>query len=457
MRDNEENKTETNDFSNSEDLHLDKYEGQSADSDTHDYQQDDSVLEEDEDDLRNAKKGSSKKLILAGVGVAAVALIGGGLYLTLDEEEVVQPTQSKEKTVEKTNSEQLNNEIKVPETIQINEGMQEVQKSESNNDFNIEPPVVPQQEVIFKDMEKPVEEVKKVEVPLVDPVIEKTETPKVIEQAVVPPVVNPVIEPVLPNVAEKTPEVINPVVPDIVEPVKNITEENSVIDISEPVEKEDTGLIDLDNKESNDLIDPNFETLEASTELNESIGLLIKEMSNVSNNIQDLNKSLNGMNEQILVNKSDIESLMKRVEDLEKLHKDKDGNMVSCVSACSSDGKVALVAPIQKVKSTPDVSKKVVKKPIYKKPANKIEVVSKSGDLSKSTNSKPKQVQKAKTGTSQAIKLESVVGDRAWVRTQNGSIKSYGINDILPNGKKIGNIDSSSGVFDVNGHLVLTR
>jgi hypothetical protein len=55
------------------------------------------------------------------------------------------------------------------------------------------------------------------------------------------------------------------------------------------------------------------------------------------------------------------------------------------------------------------------------------------------------------------MKLESIVGDRAWVRTSNGSIRSYSVGDVLPNGKVIGNVDSQNGVFDKSGVKVLSR
>lgn len=428
------------------------------------YQEEDSRLEERNDgedhydDHNEAPKKSNKTKVIIGAAVVGVFAVAGG-YLALSEDEPA-PTPRVEKKVQTTE------EVKVPkidDAIKINEGLKEVPQPpapinnegntipplvehEKNEPFNIEPPKVEEQPNIFKDVEKPVETVNpvipsvgSVEPLLNNPVIDQPiEMPKVEGEKIDTPIID-----VAPKVEDKP--IIAEITPPVSQPEVSIDATETIEDLTIPTQNSQNQPIG-----GNTLIEPNFEEEVKFSNNDESMAVLIKELSELSNNIKEMNKTLNASQEQVLVNKADIQKLMDRVSELEKLHKDGKGNLVACQSTCNSDGAITKIAPVKEVK------KKVVKKPDYK-PANKVQVVSKSGDLSKS---KPVAAKPKATTTStnnRTLKLESVVGDRAWVRTQDGSIRSYSINDRLPNGKVIGNVDSRTGVFDVNGHLILSK
>lgn len=464
--DDDKDSAKTKNMNDSDENSYQNYAEEPSETDTLNlnYHQDQSELEEEDEVPKKGKSGKSK--LLLGIGaVAAVAAVGYGAMIAFSDDEVEVPQQStQEKENTKANSEKVSENSG---KIKIDESLPEIKKAPVESldiNVNVEPPKVEIQENIFKDVQKrePVETIVppvQSNIPvIVEPTVEVPVAPIVpeVNQGLIAPVET--VSPVIP-----TPDITNETVvkEEVVAPVINNEAINTM-----PINVEngsENALIDPDLgtgsvNTSNGMIDPDFnqegQSVEINTDLNNSIESLIKEMKGVSGNIQSLNNNLSDMNKQVLVNKSDIEKLIKRVEELEKLHRDKEGNMISCVSTCNSDGKVAPVVLKDKPKAA---DKKVVKKPVYK-PANKIEVVSKKGDLSGSKSAKPASKNNVqKSNQNAVVKLESIVGDRAWVRTQNGAIRSYGIGDTLPNGKKIGNIESRSGVFDTNGRMILSR
>lgn len=469
----DDNKEPTGNLRDSEDHNYSQYDAdQKDDSDTQFYEQESSVLEESPENHGNPKKNGKLKWILGGVGAAIV--VAGGVAVLLGEEDPIDDvpveTQNKNNVVTPKGESQK-------ETILIDENSAE--KDPLMIDLTpAQPKEEPKQENIFKDIDKTAT----VEVPpLVEPV-------KPIEHQQVAPITP--VEPTAPHVTPIVP--IEPVVP--VEPVKpvepiapvetipsvgqetvvdetasitlpNVTEQaKETITIDQP---SSSGLIDPDNNNitsgTSGLIEPNFDekNIDVNGDMNETITALISEMSNVSTNIKNLNTNLKSIDEQVVVNKADIVKLQERVAALEKLHFDKNGALIPCASVCNGDGGKVLPVSINNGNAdkgkTSTATKKVVRKPV-----NRIDVVSKKGDLentktTSNTNSNRNKANATRSSQGSAVKLESIVGNRAWVRSSNGSIKSYGIGDTLPNGKKIGNIETRNGVFDTNGHLILTR
>lgn len=474
-----------------------------TETDTQDFQEEALDLEEEEEGGKKSKGNTVK--IIAGVGVAAVLVVGGVIAFSGGSNEPndnVQPTAQNSETENK--SEELKNDVvKTQEGIDnstsdpdlqsaLNVKKQPEVKHElpfkdvqpENNDLTPPAPIgqvdpiapvnqgslTPPAPVGQVEVAKPIEQVDQgsltppapvgqVEVPkpieqvdqgsLTPPApVGQVEAPKPIEQidhgSLTPPVPVGQVEvnkPITPEQGNLTPSTVDK---EEVKQTENVTIENQLTDIDK---NKDTNGGLLGGNNHNGMIDPseNVNVSTSESDINGSMNKILAQMNSLSENVKSLNDKVSKIDETIIVKKADFDKLVERVAALEKLHTNKDGKIVACTCDTNKNSEKANVT----------TKKAPVKKQAYK-PRDSITVVKKSGDLTNNRNrgySAPKEVRR--TGAS--MKLESVVGDRAWVRTSNGSIRSYSVGDILPNGKVIGNVDSQNGVFDKSGVKVLSR
>lgn len=461
-----------------------------TETDTQDFQEEALELEEEESE----KKSNGKTVkIIAGVGVAAVLLAGGAMFALNggdhNSNNEAPPAKSNDNTDVKKETSPEKEVVKTSQGVNTSTSDPDLQ-----NALKVKEKPEVKKELPFKD----VQEDKSDELTPPAPVQGGELTPPApVQNSVVPPVssgqgeltppVQTQVAPPVVNHGELTPPVQTQVAPSIVDhgeltpPVDTSTKEvdnsalsqpkvNTVAPIESNVKpdekdlKSDDQSIPLINDKDNGgkligddqggMIDPSEDATKPvvssdSSDLNGSMDKILSQMNSLSENVKSLNDKVSKIDETVIVKKADFDKLVERVTALENLHKDSNGLIVAC--PCDPSKK--------EVKKDSVVKKEVkkesnVRKHSYK-PRDSITVVKKTGDLSVHKERTYTHKEVRRTGAS--MKLESVVGDRAWVRTGNGTIRSYSVGDVLPNGKVIGNVDSQNGVYDKNGVKVLSR
>lgn len=461
-----------------------------TETDTQDFQEEALELEEEESE----KKSNGKTVkIIAGVGVAAVLLAGGAMFALNggdhNSNNEAPPAKSNDNTDVKKETSPEKEVVKTSQGVNTSTSDPDLQ-----NALKVKEKPEVKKELPFKD----VQEDKADELTPPAPVQGGELTPPApVQNSVVPPVssgqgeltppVQTQVAPPVVNHGELTPPVQTQVAPSIVDhgeltpPVDTSTKEvdnsalsqpkvNTVAPIESNVKpdekdlKSDDQSIPLINDKDNGgkligddqggMIDPSEDATKPvvssdSSDLNGSMDKILSQMNSLSENVKSLNDKVSKIDETVIVKKADFDKLVERVTALENLHKDSNGLIVAC--PCDPSKK--------EVKKDSVVKKEVkkesnVRKHSYK-PRDSITVVKKTGDLSVHKERTYTHKEVRRTGAS--MKLESVVGDRAWVRTGNGTIRSYSVGDVLPNGKVIGNVDSQNGVYDKNGVKVLSR
>lgn len=483
-----------------------------TETDTQDFQEEALELEEEESE----KKSNGKTVkIIAGVGVAAVLLAGGAMFAlnggdhnsnneappaksndntdvkkeTSPEKEVVKTSQGVNTS---TSDPDLQNALKVKEKPEVKKELpfKDVQETKSDEltppapvqSGELTPPAPVQNSVVPPVSNGQGELTPPVQTQVAPPVVNHGELtppvstdkkeltdPNTANAQLTPPVQTPVVAPPVVDHGELTPPVdtstkevdnsalsqpkVNTVAP-IESNVKTDGKDLKSDDQSIPLinDKDNGGKLIGDDQGG--MIDPSEDATKpvvssGSSDLNGSMDKILSQMNSLSENVKSLNDKVSKIDETVIVKKADFDKLVERVTALENLHKDSNGLIVAC--PCDPSKK--------EVKKDSVVKKEVkkesnVRKHNYK-PRDSITVVKKTGDLSVHKERTYTHKEVRRTGAS--MKLESVVGDRAWVRTGNGTIRSYSVGDVLPNGKVIGNVDSQNGVYDKNGVKVLSR
>lgn len=463
-----------------------------------------------EEEGQKPKKGNAVKVI-AGVGVAAVIAAGSFIFLSggknSDNSETTASNQNN------VNSEKGQSEINSNPSKPVVKRTDGVNSSTTDPDLKAalgqEKPPVPQndQNTPFKDLHEG--DRKTTDAPLAPPSVDHAAPPAVTNPTapqapqaptVAPTPVAPEVTPVapapapvethtpqqdhitpqangqvgsdnLPSVTQKS-EISAPISPAVPTENKADSEKaNSSVDTSTKVDPvspapntsvNPVAPIEQNTQDSNNLIgggdsdsgmlDPSSDngteenSASVGSDLNDSVNKVISQMATLNGTVKKLNAKVDSLDKTIVVNRQDFDKLVQRVNDLEKVVKN--GTSTGTAVLCDTSSK--------KVKHKATPTKHVAKRSSSRHVSHdSISVVQKSGDLSYKEEVHYKH--RAKKSFSGKMSLESVVGNRAWVRVGNGPIRSYSIGDTLPNGKVIGNVDSVNGVYDKSGSEILSR
>ena len=470
-RDERDERDPTNEVDDSNDMH--RYD-LASDASRHDtgMVEDESQMRENSDDTsEDEEEGKSKgKAVKIGLGVGIAAIVAGGAYLFLsgggdnDKPIAPKPIQPKhsQHEVSNTNVEKSGDQVK---TVKTDDGI----KKDNNSDvINIKKPsVVPDNSGnVFKNIDQGKSPVAPAPIaPTVSaPVVNSNSVPAPVAPAPTAPVDHdsmPVekeptsIAPsgnsiVAPAPTEEHANITDPAVPATpvingdhsqvpsVAPVAPVDHKATPVQPAPvaPVQsaEHNDGLINVDSGDKG-MIDPD------DSSNDQSLNGLISKMSALSDKVNTLNGKM-------MIDKSDFDNLVQRVNNLEQLVEKK-----SMVSPCdikeSKDVKKAVI-------SAPHTTEKAHSHLRRVKPRDSIVVVRKEGDIAYHPT-RHEAPHPRKHEFSGRLKLESIVGQRVWVRSGNGMIDSYTVGDRLPNGKTIGNVDVGSGVYDENGNLILSR
>lgn len=419
----------------------------STETDTQDFELEEEPLNEE---VSSSGSKSKKVAIIAGVGVAVI--VAGGAFMMLSGDETPTPTH--------TQSETKNSVIDEPQ----NEPSSDIVKTKEQpiiNDVDLSNEIKMTQEKTIEEIPVPFKDIQLDSQHKID---QETLNPNTVGQGELTPP-NPIEQGVLTPtspVGEITPT--TPVEQTALTPQTPVGQ----VDITPPAHFEQgelnqpvkTGNDDLIIEQSGvnsglieepGLISPEeVLSVENNEDLNASMQNILSKMNSISSNVKEINDKINTINDKITVGKEDFDKLVARVAELEKLTKEQNNKALSCL--CSNGKQENKAVSPAKVTQKSTLNKEKTK---YK-PKDSVSVVKRTGDLQNEVKTVKRTASKGQNYGSN-VKLESIVGDRAWVRVNGGSIKSYGIGDTLPNGKVIGNINSSNGVFDKSGIKILSR